>query len=155
MNTLFRFAFISSILLRLPTQVWAQESWTPEQQELTAAIAKLSAATAPDGKGADEYGANLSEEFSRWTIGSAVFTDKNTWVEGMREWFDDGWRVSDRQTRDLQILVRDDYAFIRRVVQETYLGPDNESSVSTAALAEVWVRSDHGWLLLYVNVHPM
>jgi hypothetical protein len=155
MNKLIRFAFISLIMLGLPAQALAQESWTPEQQELIEAIEKLSAATAPSGAGADAYGANLSEEFNRWTIGSAVFNDKNTWVEGVREWFDDGWRVSDRNTRDQQILVRDDYAFIRRIVEETYLGPDNESSVSTAALAEVWVRSDHGWLLLYVNVHPM
>jgi len=152
------FVFIAafSFVLFFPrAQVLAQDSWTPEQQELIEAIKILSATTASDGGGADEYGANLSEEFNRWTIGSAVFTDKNTWVEGIREWFDDGWRVSDRQTRDLQILVRDDYAFVRRIVEETYLGPDEESSVSTAALAEVWVRSDHGWLLLYVNVHPM
>ncbi len=133
----------------------AQDSWTPEQREVLAAMEELSDSTAPNGTGADAYGAVLAEGFSRWTIGSAVMNDKHDWVEGVREWFDEGWRVADRQTQHLEILIRGDLAFTRRMVEETYLGPAGEQSKSGAALAEVWVRSDLGWRLLRVDVHPL
>ena len=57
------------ILICSSSRASAQESWTPQQQDVTATIQRLSATTAPDGAGADEYGA-LSEEFSRWTVGT-------------------------------------------------------------------------------------
>jgi hypothetical protein len=112
----------------------------------------LSAATAPDGAGADDYAAVLSDDFSRWTTGSSVINDKQSWVAGLREWFDDGWRVSDRDQNILEVSVQGEIALTRRIVEETYLGPDGESSVSRAALAEIWVRGDGGWLLFWVNV---
>ena len=133
----------------------AEETWNTEQLQVLEAIDTLSATTAPDGAGPDAYAAVLDDDFSRWTIGSEVINQKQAWVDGLREWFDDGWRVSNRQTRNLEILVRDDLAYTRRIVQETYSGPENEQSVSSAALAEVWVRRNEGWLLLLVNVHPL
>jgi len=133
----------------------AQDSWPSEQSQVLEAIERLSAATAPGGKGADAYAALLAEDFSRWTVGSMTTSNKNEWVEGMREWFDEGWRVSDRENQFLEILFRNDTAYVRRIVNETYAGPNDEQSESTAALAEVWVRSTSGWLLLHVNVHPM
>lgn len=132
-----------------------QESLTSEEREVLAAIERLSRATAPGGGGAREYGAVLAASFSRWTIGSSEITTKQEWVEGVREWFDEGWRVSDRQVRRLELDVRDGYAFSRRIVEETYTGPQNERVSSTAALAETWVRGDAGWLLFRVDVHPM
>ena len=146
---------VSMMLFWVASAATAEESWTPDQQGVLAAIEQLSSATAPDGAGADAYGASLTDDFSRWTVGSSVTNDKQNWVDGIRGWFKDGWRVSDRQTRDLEILVRDDYAFVRRVVEETYVGPEGEQTVSSAALAEVWVRGDDGWRLFLVNVHPM
>lgn len=137
------------------SQAWAQDSWTPEQQQVLDTIERLSATTAPAGDGADAYGAILADGFSRWTIGSKLVNDKMAWVEGVREWFDDGWRVSDREVRMVEVHVSGDVAFTRRVVKETYLGPDGDSSVSAAALAEVWVREDNSWLLSRVDVHPM
>jgi hypothetical protein len=38
---------------------------------------------------------------------------------------------------------------------ETYLGPNKESSVSKAALAETWEKDKDKWLLLRVNMHPV
>lgn len=145
----------ASILFLNSQFSWAQDAWSPEQMQVLEAMEQLSAATAPGGAGADAYGEVLAEDFSRWTVGSTDTTSKNDWVEGVREWFDDGWRVSDREIQILEILMREDTAYIRRIVTETYAGPDEEQSVSTAALAEVWVRGQNGWLLLYVNVHPM
>ena len=144
---------ILPILVAWPSM--AQSSWTAEQQEVIRAIGVLSASTSPTGEGADAYGAMLADDFSRWTIASETTSGKEEWVEGIREWFDDGWSVSDRESQYIQIDVRDAYAFVRRNVKETYLGPDGSTSSSNAALAEVWVRRDTGWKLLQVNVHPI
>jgi ketosteroid isomerase-like protein len=130
--------------------------WSTGQREILDAIAKLSAATAPGGGGADDYAAMLTEDFSRWTIGSDVLTGKQDWVEGIRAWYDDGWRVSDRQAEVLEITVEGGTAFSRRIVSETYTGPDGETSPPTgAALAEVWRRDGEGWRLQRVTVHPI
>ncbi len=138
-----------------PSPASSEESWSKEQRQVLAAIQRLSASTAPGGAGPDAYAAVLADDFSRWTVGSDVINDKETWVEGVREWFNDGWRVSDRKTRNLEIQVSGGQAFIRRIVTETYLGPDKETSSSSAALAEVWVRRADDWLLLRADVHPM
>ena len=129
----------------------SQNSWSPEQSRVLASIHRLSASTAPDGAGADEYGEVLAEDFSRWTTGSEVINHKSEWIEGVRSWFNDGWRVIGRNETILEITIRGGEAFTRRIVEETYLGPDEEQTISKAALAETWVRSESGWLLLRVN----
>ena len=132
-------------------QVSAQDPWTAEQQEVVASMEQLSATTAPGGNGADGYGSVLSDRFSRWTTGSSVINGKQAWVEGVREWFDDGWRVTDRNQTILDISVNGEFAFTRRIVEEKYLGPDGETTVSRAGLAETWIRVDSTWLLFHVN----
>ena len=130
--------------------------WSPRQREILDAIARLSASTAPGGGGADDYAPMLTEDFSRWTIGSDVLNGKEDWVEGVRSWFDDGWRVSDRQVEVLEITVEGDTAFSRRIVSETYAASDGEiSPPAKAALAEVWRRDGEGWRLKRVTVHPI
>jgi len=147
---------VSVVVLLAPLSALAADgSWSKQQQAVLAATAQLSATTAPGGLGADAYAAVLADDFSRWTVGSDVINDKKTWVEGVREWFDDGWRVTDRETRNLEIQLKGDLAFVRRIVTETYLGPDKETSSSSAALAEVWIHRADDWLLLRVDVHPM
>lgn len=130
--------------------------WTAGQREILDAIAGLSAATAPGGGGADEYAAMLTDDFSRWTIGSDTIVGKQEWIDGIRGWFDDGWRVSDRQSDVLEITVEGSTAFSRRIVSETYRGPDGEvSPPARAALAEVWRRDGEGWRLQRVTVHSI
>ncbi|MEJ2548517.1 MAG: DUF4440 domain-containing protein [Gemmatimonadota bacterium] len=134
----------------------APGEWSPGQREILDAIARLSAATAPGGGGADDYAARLTDDFSRWTIGSDSVIGKQAWVDGIRGWFDDGWRVSDRQSEVLEITVEGSTAFSRRIVSETYVGPDGDSSPpARAALAEVWRRDGEGWRLQRVTVHPI
>jgi hypothetical protein len=145
--------FVLLLALAWPvSQAIAQDSWTPDQQGILISIERLSEATAPGGSGADGYGAVLSDQFSRWTTGSSSVTGKQEWVEGIREWFEDGWRVADRDQSILEISVVGDFAFTRRIVVEGYLGPDGDTTESRAALAETWIRGDGGWLLLRVNV---
>jgi ketosteroid isomerase-like protein len=131
-------------------------AWSPPQREILEAIARLSASTAPSGGGADDYATMLTDDFSRWTIGSSVLNGKKDWVDGIRAWFDDGWRVSDREAEVLEITVEGDTAFSRRIVSETYEAPGGETSPPTkAALAEVWRRDGEGWRLQRVTVHPI
>jgi ketosteroid isomerase-like protein len=130
--------------------------WSTQQREILDAIARLSASTAPGGGGPDDYATMLTEDFSRWTIGSDVINGKEDWVDGVRGWFDDGWRVSDRQAEVLEITVEGPAAFSRRIVSETYAAPDGETSPpAKAALAEVWRRDGEGWRLQRVTVHPI
>lgn len=148
-----RFLVCLTLLLAVPA---GATDWSPAQQQVLAAIARLSAATAPDGGGADAYAAVLADDFSRWTVGSDKLQTKQSWVDGMREWFDIGWRVTDREQTVLEITVDDRFAFTRRIVAETYTGPRGDITNSKAALAETWVRGDGGeWLLLRVNISVM
>ncbi len=147
------YLLVISVLSILPcAEAHSQDSWSPEQSHVLASMHRLSESTAPDGGGADKYGEVLAENFSRWTTGSKVINHKGEWIEGVRSWLDDGWRVIDRSQTILEITIRGDEAFTRRLVEETYLGPDEERTISKAALAETWVRSDDRWLLLRVNV---
>ncbi len=130
-------------------------SSTTKQRDLLETMNKLSETTSPEGKGADAYGSFLADDFSRWTIGSSIINDRTKWVEGVREWFDDGWRVSDREQQNLEINILSDYAHTRRIVTETYLGPKGDRSKSKAALAEIWIYRNDRWLLYRVNVHPL
>ena len=131
------------------------EEWTTQQLEVLAAMERLSESTGPGGAGADAYGEVLDADFSRWTLGSDTVDGKASWVEGVRAWFDDGWRVVDRRMRILEIHVEGDLAHTRRIVDETYAGPAGESSSSAAALVEVWRASEGGWKLLRVNVRTL
>ena len=134
----------------------APGDWSPGQRQILDAIARLSASTAPGGGGADDYATMLTEDFSRWTIGSDALIGKQEWVDGIRGWFDDGWRVSGRQAEVLEMTIEGGTAFSRRIVTETYTGPDGETSPpATAALAEVWRRDGEGWRLQRVTVHSI
>ncbi len=134
---------------------FGQDKWNSEQVKVIETMNLLSETTAPNGKGSDSYGSYLSDNFSRWTIGSSITSNKEKWVEGVKEWFDDGWRVSERSQQNLEILIMGNYAHTRRIVTETYLGPEGETSMSKAALAEIWIKENDKWLLYRVNIHPM
>ena len=49
----------------------------------------------------------------------------------------------------------DNFLHTRRIVTETYLGPKSDTSISKAALAQIWINKNNKWLLYRVNVHPM
>lgn len=133
----------------------AQDEWSVEQRSILEAIDRLSATTAPGGGGPEAYGEVLTADFSRWTLGGATINDAESWVDGMRDWWDDGWRVIDREAEVLEISVRDDEASVRRIVGETYRGPGDETTSSKAALAEVWRRDGETWKLARVDIYPL
>jgi len=144
--------FLAIGLAMTGAQAQSGESWTAEQQQVINAMDQLSQATAVDGGGAEDYAAVLSENYSRWTAGSQLVNDKTSWVAGLDGWFTDGWRVTDRSTQVIDIEVQASFAFVRRIVNETYLGPEDSQSQANAALAEVWVREGDQWKLMQVNV---
>jgi hypothetical protein len=131
------------------------QDWSNEQRDIIEAIARLSAATSPDGGGPDAYADVLAPDFTRWTMGEGPVQGREKWIEGMREWWEDGWRVVDRKTDYLEISVHGTYATLRRIVEETYRGPKGGESRSRTALAEMWVLTDDAWLLLRANAHPL
>ncbi|MBO6577246.1 MAG: hypothetical protein JJ896_17630 [Rhodothermales bacterium] len=142
------------LLLLLVPQAAAQEAAesTPEAA-INRAIDRLSAATAPGGGGAEAYGAELTDTFSRWTLGSRATDTKESWLAGIRSWFDEGWVVIDRETHHITIDVEGGLAFVRRVVSESYQGPDGEiTDPARAAVSEVWKSTREGWKLHRVEV---
>jgi hypothetical protein len=155
MNIKIKLILVTTMFCFLPGISFGQDNWNSEQKHVIETISGLSETTAVDGKGADAYSRYLSVGFNRWTIGSTIINNKNTWVEGVREWFDDGWRVSDRKQQVLEILIMKDFAQTRRIVTETYIGPTGDTSISKAALVEIWIKENNKWLLYRVNVHPM
>ncbi|MEB8327981.1 hypothetical protein OO009_01330 [Flavobacteriaceae bacterium KMM 6897] len=155
MKNRIKFSFVTLFFSCLSIITYGQDTLNSQQLKIIKTMNLLSETTAPDGKGADSYGSYLSNDFSRWTIGSSITNNKKKWVEGVREWFDDGWRVSERKQQNLEIQIMGNYAHTRRIVAETYLGPKGEIATSKAALAEIWIKENDKWLLYRVNVHPM
>ena len=152
MKTIILVFFLAINLPMTGAHAQSAKSWTAEQQQVIDAMDRLSQATAVDGGGAADYAAVLTENFSRWSSGSQLVNDKKTWVDGLDDWFTDGWRVTDRSTQIVGIVIQANHAFVRRNVQETYLGPENNQSEANAALAEVWVRDVDQWKLMQANV---
>ena len=152
MKTIFTLTTLALTLLAACTQVAAIGDELTATDRILGAMNRLSEATAPDGSGVEAYAEVLATDFSRWTVGSSKMSNKSEWLDGVREWYDDGWRVSDRQQEIQEIRITGDMAFTRRTVKETYLGPNGDQSTSKAGLAETWVRNDSHWLLWRVNV---
>ena len=151
--------WIASVVNEIPTGDRAipvqLQGGTAGEAGVREAMEHLSAATAPEGGGPDAYAELLAADFARWTVGSDVVNNRDDWVEGMRTWWVDGWRVSAREDNILELTIRGGFAFTRRIATETYAGPDGDTSTATAALAEVWVQEGNAWKLLLVNVHPL
>jgi hypothetical protein len=155
MKCIIKSSLIALIILSGFTNISAQKRWSQEQQDLIKAITYLSQATSKEGGGAAAYGRLLAENFSRWTLGSESVTNKTEWLESIRGWFEEGWYVSDRKMKIVEIRIEGDYAFLRRNVEEDYMGPENESSSSKSALSEIWIKEKKKWKLLMVNVHAL
>jgi ketosteroid isomerase-like protein len=151
MRFIYPFVFLFSFL-QLSI---SQGSENQAEMAVMASIAKLSKATSPGGGGADAYADILTEDYSRWTLGSDSSQNKYDWVEGIREWFDDGWRVTDRQTSKFFFSSKGDLAFTRRVVSESYIGPGGEKSSGKAAVSEVWRKEGEVYLLWRVDISPI
>ena len=150
-------ALATLVLLFAPAApVRATESSRPDlPADLAAAMRALSAATEPGGEGSSAYAQRLARDFSRWTLGAQAANDRQAWVRGVADWFDAGWRVSERRSQLIDVDLEGEFAFVRRIVDETYRGPANEVSASRAALAETWVRQDGSWKLLRVDALPL
>ena len=101
----FRFALTLIFVILVSALSNAQNKWTLAQKEVIQTMNGISETTAPNGKGAYAYGSFLSDDFSRWTIGSTKISAKDNWIQGINEWFKDGWRVSERKQQILEITI--------------------------------------------------
>jgi hypothetical protein len=155
MNYKIKLLGTASLLIYFASICYGQDSYTPNQTAVLDAMQGLSETTAPGGKGAKAYGTFLDDDFTRWTLGSTVVSDKQKWLDGIKDWFNDGWRITDRDQQIIEITILNDVAHTRRIVSESYLGLEAETSTSKAALVEIWVFRNDKWLLYRVNVQPI
>lgn len=136
----------------VPGAVSAQQ-WNHNQQAVATAIEELSASTVPGGDGPEGYASMLADDFTRWTLGGDRMSDRDSWVRGIEEWWEDGWRVVEREGEIVDITMTGDMAFVRRTAYERFAGPTGEpGDLTGAALAEVWVRRDGVWRLWRVDI---
>ncbi|MBT8218797.1 MAG: hypothetical protein KJP00_03180 [Bacteroidia bacterium] len=134
-------------------QLSGQPEFDQQQQAILDVITALSTTTAKEGGGADAYGLILHDDYSRWTLGGEQMSGKQAWIDGIREWFDGGWSVSDRDQEIIEITVNAEIAFVRRIVSETFVSPHgNKGQPSKAALAEIWKKVEDQWLLYRVDI---
>jgi hypothetical protein len=128
---------------------------TEDHKSIKAVMKRIAQSTSSDGLGADEYGKYLHAEFTRWSMKDSEEINKTDFIESVREWFDEGWRVPTREAQIVSFKVIGDMAFSRRIVTETYSGPDGESGSSKSALSETWKKENNNWLLFSVEVVPI
>jgi ketosteroid isomerase-like protein len=148
--------FAQVVLNRETAAMVAGESENAASQGILDAIAELSEATAPGGGGADAYAALLADDFSRRSLTSEQVQGRQAFIDGIRQWLDEGWRVVSRESQMIDSTVVGDTAYTHRIVTETFTGPNGEQSgPSTFALEETWERIAGRWLLHRATVYPV
>jgi hypothetical protein len=125
-----------------------------EEKNIKARMWELSETMKNGGSGASGYSQVLAPNYTRWTVGSEKINDKTNWMKGIQDWFDSGWRVTESNNNILEIDVVETHAFVRRVVSETYVGPNGENEIYQTGVAEIWVKNDDYWFLFRASVAP-
>lgn len=145
--TVFGFLLSSGI-------AFSQIELSPEEQEVVQKTEELSELLL-DGDELGSYSEMLDERFSRWVIGELTVTKKTEWLEQLTDWFEDGWRVTAREKQLVDVEIDEQFAYIRRRVEEHYMGPDELPSSSLSALDEIWRNDEGEWKLYRVTVLPI
>jgi hypothetical protein len=130
------------------------QDFSSEEQAIVAQMSALSASMQENGSGGSGYALILAPEYTRWTTGSETISDRETWLRGIHDWFNGGWRVADSKNNILEITVHGEFAFVRRIATETYAGPNGEDQIFQSGVVEVWVKKDDQWLLLQASISP-
>ncbi len=107
-----------------------------------------------NGNGGNGYALILAPEYTRWTIESETINDRETWLQGIHDWFDSGWRIADSKNNIVEIAVHGEFAFVRRIATETYAGPNGEDQIFQSGVVEVWTKKNDKWLLLQASISP-
>ena len=115
-------------------------------------MALISAAVAPEGGGSAEYEKYLHDNYSRWMMDEKELVEKEEFLQSVEGWFSEGWRVVEKKQSNYSIYWAKEFAFVRRIVEEFYEGPDGEKSSSKSALSETWRLEGSDWLLLRVDI---
>ena len=92
-------------MIELLALILAFSTQNDETERVMEAIAILSESTETDGGGPEVYAGMLCPGFSRWTLGSVQISDRDSWLNGVRGWWEDGWRVSERETEWIQVTL--------------------------------------------------
>ena len=130
------------------------QDFSSEEQAIVAQMSALSASMQENGSGGGGYALILAPEYTRWTTGSETISDRETWLQGIHDWFNGGWRVADSKNNILEITVQGEFAFVRRIATETYAGPNGEDQIFRSGVVEVWTKKNDKWLLLQASITP-
>jgi hypothetical protein len=146
------------ILVMMMSIIWStpatESAVITEKEQLKSRMYQLSNTMKKGGSGGQGYAELLMPNFTRWTVGSEIINNKSKWVKGINDWFDSGWRVSESHNDILEIRIFTNLAFTRRIVTETYLGPNNEKNIYRTGVVETWLKEQGNWFLLNASVTP-
>ena len=147
--------FLSMLLflVSLAAQASNQE-FSSEEQAIVSQMTALSASMQKNGSGGDGYALILAPKYTRWTIGSETINDRETWLQGIHDWFNGSWRIADSKNNILEITVHGEFAFVRRIATETYAGPNGEDQIFQSGVVEVWIKKNDQWLLIQASISP-
>jgi len=132
----------------------SNQEFRSEEQAIVSQMTALSASMKKNGSGGNGYALILAPEYARWTIGSETINDRETWLQGIHDWFNGGWRIADSKNNILEITVHGEFAFVRRIATETYAGPNGEDQIFQSGVVEVWTKKNDQWLLLQASISP-
>ncbi len=145
--TVFGFLLSSGI-------TFSQIELSPEEQEVVQKTEELSELL-KNGDELDRYSEMLDDRYSRWVIGELTVSKKDEWLEQLNEWFNDGWKIASRERQLVEVEIEEQFGYIRRIVEENYIGPDELPSSSISALDEIWTNDEGEWKLYRVTVLPI
>lgn len=125
------------------------------RSDLTASLDALSETMQVDGAGPDQYESFLHPAFSRWDLGGEV-VDRKTLVASLREWWEEGFRVSDGRSRIVHVAIQDDVAVVRFERFERFVDRDGqETGTFSGFVTQVWIGDSGGWKLFSIDISPL
>ena len=142
------------LLLAITTTHANNQNFDSEQKAIISQMNSLSSSMYKDGNGGKAYATILAPTYTRWTSGSDLINDRVNWLKGINDWFNSGWRIANSQNNILEIEIHGDFAFVRRVATETYVGPKGENQIFQSGVVEVWTKKNSVWLLLQASISP-
>lgn len=114
-------------------------------------VDELASSTLVDGAGWEVYGQILHPDYSRWAMGQ-VYERREKFVASLKEWWDYGMRVAEREIDLVGVDIVGDLAIIRFKTTESFVGPEGPAEGFTGFVTNVWVKERGDWMLLSAEI---
>jgi len=116
--------------------------------DIFSAMEDLTSTLRVDGGGPDAFEAMLSEDFLRLSVMSGELMNREEFMEGIREWWDGGGRISDSQKEVLEVSSHGEFWLTRSRMRENYL----PSGASYSAVTQLWAKENGRWVVRRTDV---